>query len=49
MATSFRKQQDKIKIIYWYWDAILAEKGIIRGICHSINRYPTGNNKYMKD
>ena len=27
---------------------LLAEKAIRRGICHSINRYPTGN-KYMKD
>ena len=28
---------------------LMVEKGIRRGICHSINRYAKANNKYMKD
>ena len=27
----------------------MVEKGIRRGICHSIYRYAKANNKYMKD
>ena len=27
----------------------MADKGIRRGICHSIYRYAKANNKYMKD
>ena len=27
----------------------VVEKGIRRGICHSIYRYPKNDNKYMKD
>ena len=27
----------------------MVEKVVRDGICHSINRYVTGNNKYMKD
>ena len=28
---------------------LMVEKGIRRGICHSIYRYAKANNKYMKD
>ena len=28
---------------------LMVEKGIRRGICHSIYRYTKANNKYMKD
>ena len=27
----------------------MVEKGVRRGICHSIYRYAKANNKYMKD
>ena len=27
----------------------MVEKGTRGGICHSVNRYPKANNKYMKD
>ena len=27
----------------------MVEKGIRGGICHSFNRYPKVNNKYIKD
>ena len=27
----------------------MVEKGIARGICHTICRYAKANNKYMKD
>ena len=28
---------------------LMVEKGVRGGICHSINRYATANNKYIKD
>ena len=28
---------------------LMFEKGVRGGICHSINRYATANNKYIKD
>ena len=28
---------------------LMAEKGIIGGMCHAIHRYARANNKYMKD
>ena len=28
---------------------LMAEKGIRRGICHSVSRYTKANNKYMKN
>ena len=28
---------------------LMVEKGIRRGICHAIHRYPKANNKYMNN
>ena len=49
MASSFKKDQSKIRSFNWYQYFINGTKVIRAGICHSIHRYAKANNKYMKD
>ena len=49
MARSFKKAKVKLDLLNDISILLMVEKGIIRGICHSIYRYAKANNKYMKD
>ena len=50
MAISSKKSQKvKLDLLTDIDCLLMIEKGIRRGICHSIFRYPKGDNKYMRD
>ena len=50
MASSFKKKiKVKLDLLTDIDMLLMVEKGIKRGICHSIYRYAKSNNKYMKD
>ena len=49
MASLFKKERSKIRIINRYWYVIDGWKGIRSGICHAIHRYAKANSEYMKD
>ena len=49
MASSFKKDQRKIRSFTDIDMLLMIEKGIWGGIRHSIYRYGKGNNKYIKD
>ena len=42
-------ENSKIRIINWYWDVLIVEKGIRGGICHAVHQYAKANNKYTKE
>ena len=50
MASSFKKDRSKIRIINWYLYVIdgWKKQEYICGICHAIHRYAKANNKYIK-
>ena len=45
---TLRKTEAKLDLLTDIDMLLMVEKGIRRGICHSINRYAKTNNKYMK-
>ena len=49
MARSFKKAKVKLDLLSDINILLMVDKGIRRGICHSIYRYAKANNKYMKD
>ena len=49
MASLFKNDGSKIKVINIYWYVIGVWKGTRDGICHSIHRHAKENNKYMKN
>ena len=44
-----KKTKGKLDLLTDIEMLLMVEKGIRRGICHSIYRYAKANNKYMKD
>ena len=49
MASSFKKTEVKLDLLTDIDMLLMVERGITRGICHSIYQYVKANNKYMKD
>ena len=49
MASSFKKDYNKIRSSTDVDMLSVVEKGIRGGLCHAIHRYEKANNKYMKD
>ena len=49
MASSFKEEKTKLDLLTGIGTLLMVEKGIRRGIYHSIYRYAKANNKYMKD
>ena len=50
MGSLFKKYRNKIRTFNIVFDMFLRiEKGIRRGICHTIQRYSKTNKKYMKN
>ena len=49
MASRFKKDWSKIRIINWYWYAVNGWKGIRGETCHETHQYAKANNKYIKD
>ena len=49
MAISFKKDQNKIGSLNWYWYVLMVERSIRGRICHSIDRCTKTNTKYKKD
>ena len=47
MATMFKKDRRKIRIINWLLNAI--EEGIRGEMCQSVHRCANANNKYIKN
>ena len=45
MESSFKKRQLKLELLTDIDMLLMVEKGIGRGLCNSINRYITVNNK----
>ena len=46
---ALKKTKVKLDLLTNIHMLLMVEKGISRGICHSIYRYAKSNNKYMKD
>ena len=49
LASTFKKDWNKIRIIIWYWFAINGQKRIRGGTYYASYQYAKANNKYMKD
>ena len=49
MASLFKKDSSKIKLLTDIDMLLMVEKGIRGGICHATHRYAKRNNKYMKN
>ena len=49
MASLFKKDSSKIKLLTDIDLLLMVEKGIRGGICHATHRYAKENNKYMKN
>ena len=49
MASMFKKDRSKIRIIDRHYMLLMIEKGIRGEMCQSIHRYVKANNKYMKN
>ena len=49
MASLFKKDSSKIKLLTDIDMLLMVEKGIRGGICHATHRYAKENNKYMKN
>ena len=49
MASSFKKEWNKLELLTDIYTLLMVEKGITEGICHAIHQYVKANNKYMKD
>ena len=50
MASMFKKKTNiKLELLTDYDMLLMVEEGIRSGICHSLRRYATANNKYMKN
>ena len=49
MASSLKKTKIKVDLLADIDLLLMVEKGIRAGICHTIDRYPKSNNKYMKN
>ena len=47
--TALKKTKVQLDLLIDIDMLIMVEKGIRRGICHSIYRYAMANDKYMKD
>ena len=46
---ALKKTKVELELLTEIHMLLMVEKGIRRGICHSINRYAKANNKYVKD
>ena len=46
---ALKKTKVKLELLTNVDIRLMIEKGTRGGICHSVNRYPKANNKYMKD
>ena len=49
MASMFKENKCKIKLLTDYDMLLMVEEGIRGGICHAIHRYAKANNEYMKN
>ena len=49
MASLFKKERKKIRIINWYWYVIDGWKRTRGRTCHAIHRHAKANNKYIKN
>ena len=49
MPSSFKKTKVKLDLLTDINMLLMVEKGIRGGICHFIQRYAKGNNKYMNE
>ena len=48
MASSFKKEGSRIRLLTIIGMLLMAERGIREVICHAIHHYAKANNKYMK-